>query len=841
NVVKQAAVAVLERLRKNLKKTFTINDFNTKQKINDSALDEILKESSSVPQPQSEVPDGEIPKPKESTTENDDNSLFEVTDETHEVEESVETEEAHADETEGEKIKEIHEKFVKLNKKIEDGEEDMTIDDVKEVENILTLCRKNRLDLDRSGRTFLGSVLYKAVAQNKPDINAILDIFQQYTEFDENNVSAIFCVLRAASKQKIYNSINDVISFINNCKLDNDSKIILLSFIVSDAHDNKEIWNIQDETELKQIASNFIINFAQKDESIIRKSIGCISDLLVKFIKLTLLDQSSYEAVNKIYELEKDSRNYIEKTLTEESKKEVLSEINPRIAAMENWLQNNKPSVPPVVPVIPAEQPVVPSVPPVVPAQPVQLVKPVQSVEPAKSDNGEPPVAPAEPVVLVVSETKPSVVPKTTTSAVSEAATGFVQPKDPDTTRNIMYLKAFLEKVKRLEELYKSLNDLSSWMSNLISKDKEKSELVRSQFTSCFQSASNETNLIENLKNLQNNNTICKDLPNDFENLLKNLIKNLQVSFQNATNKKALLEQLKTLFQDVSSSSRSQGSLFPFSFNIRNLNPAFTPTCEMFNNYLKECINKGKGTEPDIDILTMIKEFCFTKNNEILPWSNSTLVSFLKMYNKLDAICVPEFTNEELKAIADIVKKDPIYSPIYIGFINILSLLAKKESGRKQEFLEIANSLKSNEPEPGEIIAIYFEDEENIKNKLKELQAPLEDKTSVEPDEIKPSGTYTEGVGVASILDVINKFYQKNPQMIQVVFDTCFVNEAFTQDNAKPVANVLTAAIKYEVFKEDLATLKDYISKFMNDCQNNNQEAVANVLTAAIKYEVFKE
>ncbi|MCI5824252.1 MAG: hypothetical protein MRZ90_04865, partial [Candidatus Gastranaerophilales bacterium] len=47
NVVKQAAVAVLERLRKNLKKTFTINDFNTKQKINDSALDEILKESSS--------------------------------------------------------------------------------------------------------------------------------------------------------------------------------------------------------------------------------------------------------------------------------------------------------------------------------------------------------------------------------------------------------------------------------------------------------------------------------------------------------------------------------------------------------------------------------------------------------------------------------------------------------------------------------------------------------------------------------------------------------------------------------------------------------------------------
>ena len=316
--MKQAAVAVLERLRKNLNanslnRDKKINGFDTTQEIKDvGVLDEIIKESSSVPQPQSEVPDGEIPKPKESTTENgdqpevpenpvskdvknsenDDDSLSEVTDETSEAEELVETEEAHADEMEDE---------------------------------------------------------------------------------DENDMS---------DKSK------------------------------STENENQPLPNV-----------------------------------------------------------------------------------------------GGGQSLPPVSPAKNDVSPVEPVVPPV---QPVQLVKPVQSVEPAKSDNGEPPVAPAEPVVLVVSETKPSVVPKTTTSAVSEAATGFVQPKDPVTTRNIMYLKAFLEKVKRLEELYKSLNDLSSWMSNLISKDKEKSELVRSQFTSCFQSASNETNLIENLKNLQNNNTICQ-------------------------------------------------------------------------------------------------------------------------------------------------------------------------------------------------------------------------------------------------------------------------------------------------------------------------------------------
>ena len=49
NAVKQAAVAVLERLRNNLKETFTINGFDTTQEIKDvRVLDEILKESSSV-------------------------------------------------------------------------------------------------------------------------------------------------------------------------------------------------------------------------------------------------------------------------------------------------------------------------------------------------------------------------------------------------------------------------------------------------------------------------------------------------------------------------------------------------------------------------------------------------------------------------------------------------------------------------------------------------------------------------------------------------------------------------------------------------------------------------
>ena len=119
--VKKAAVAVLERLRKNLKVTFTINDFDTTQEIKDvRVLDEIIKESSSVPQPQSEVPENETHNESETengdqpevpenpvskdvkNSENDDDSLSEVTDETSEAEELVETEKAHADEMEDE-------------------------------------------------------------------------------------------------------------------------------------------------------------------------------------------------------------------------------------------------------------------------------------------------------------------------------------------------------------------------------------------------------------------------------------------------------------------------------------------------------------------------------------------------------------------------------------------------------------------------------------------------------------------------------------------------------------------------------------------------------------------
>ena len=127
--VKQAAVAVLERLRKNLKENFKINEFDTTQKIRDvNVLDAILKEPSPAP-PQGKVPDVEIPEttladpvvspvqpvgqeqpvvppvvpaqpavlensePKEvKNPEIEDDSLSEVFEERPEVEEPVETE-----------------------------------------------------------------------------------------------------------------------------------------------------------------------------------------------------------------------------------------------------------------------------------------------------------------------------------------------------------------------------------------------------------------------------------------------------------------------------------------------------------------------------------------------------------------------------------------------------------------------------------------------------------------------------------------------------------------------------------------------------------------------------
>ncbi|MCI5823692.1 MAG: hypothetical protein MRZ90_02005, partial [Candidatus Gastranaerophilales bacterium] len=188
NIVKQAAVAVLERLRKNLNanslnRDKKINGFDTTQEIKDvGVLDEIIKESSSVPQSQSEVPENETH--NESETENDDqpvvpensvskdvknseiddDSLSEVTDKTPEVEELFETEEANADEMEDEDIKEINKKIAKLKEKIDD-KKDMTSDDVNEVENILNLCRNNRLDLEQSERSILGYVLLKDVEQ----------------------------------------------------------------------------------------------------------------------------------------------------------------------------------------------------------------------------------------------------------------------------------------------------------------------------------------------------------------------------------------------------------------------------------------------------------------------------------------------------------------------------------------------------------------------------------------------------------------------------------------------------------------------------------------------------
>ncbi|MCI5825047.1 MAG: hypothetical protein MRZ90_08940, partial [Candidatus Gastranaerophilales bacterium] len=48
NAVRKAAVAVLERLRKKLNENFEINGFHTTQEIDDSVLEEILKESPSV-------------------------------------------------------------------------------------------------------------------------------------------------------------------------------------------------------------------------------------------------------------------------------------------------------------------------------------------------------------------------------------------------------------------------------------------------------------------------------------------------------------------------------------------------------------------------------------------------------------------------------------------------------------------------------------------------------------------------------------------------------------------------------------------------------------------------
>lgn len=127
NAVRKAAVAVLERLRKNLKETFEINGFDTKQEINDSVLDEILKEPSPVPQPQSEVPDGEIH--NESTTENGDQP---------EVPENSEPKEVKNSEIDDDSLSEVHGETSEAEELAEtEDEDDLSIDDASD-ENGLT-------------------------------------------------------------------------------------------------------------------------------------------------------------------------------------------------------------------------------------------------------------------------------------------------------------------------------------------------------------------------------------------------------------------------------------------------------------------------------------------------------------------------------------------------------------------------------------------------------------------------------------------------------------------------------------------------------------------------------